>query len=136
MAVRKPQAAPDLKTLLEASSRQLNSAMTAQEQAAVRILGLVELLMERYGDHRDTMLKLQGIMEACSFHDVAGQRMRRVDKLLRSLAASPDARAELRGPSMTPAAEEMQEAAKKGGLSQEQIDALLSGADASKIMKT
>lgn len=111
---------------LTAATRQLAAAVSEQERAVTRILGLVELLMERAPDEI-TRLRLEGIFEACGFQDITGQRIVRVQRLLKHLAnhlhspvpAPPrgsmaDQAAPADGPSLN-------------GLNQEDVDRLLRG---------
>lgn len=70
---------------LIAAARQLATAVAEQEHAVTRILGLVELLIEHAPDAA-TRLRLEGIFEACGFQDLTGQRLVRVQRLLKHLA--------------------------------------------------
>lgn len=81
-----------------------------------RILGLVELLLGSAPD-RVTHARLEGILEACAFQDLAGQRLTKVGRLLRYLREknSPV------GADLPPSA------AASDGLTQQQVDLLLRG---------
>ncbi|SIT19679.1 hypothetical protein SAMN05421779_11310 [Insolitispirillum peregrinum] len=81
-----------------------------------RILGLVELLLASAPD-RVTHARLEGILEACAFQDLAGQRLTKVGRLLRYLRekASPGDELSAHVPPTS------------DGLTQEQVDLLLRG---------
>lgn len=100
---------------LSRAEEQLETAIKEQETAVHRILGLAERLYETAPD-KDTMLKIEAIMEVCAFQDLTGQRIRKVGRLIkflrdRKLIEFGDLPQETR--------------AEKPGLTQEQIDALL-----------
>lgn len=116
-----PSSPPSLASALEAAARQLETAVQEQEQAVIRILGLAE----RMADSRDRVTQLQadGVMEACSFQDLTGQRIRKVIRLLRVLSGVGEGAALA---AATPPPPE------KSGLSQEDVDRLLAGKPPSK----
>lgn len=107
---------------LVAAVRNLEAAVQEQERAVNRILGLVELLMERRPD-QSTLLRLEGIMEACAFQDLTGQRIRKVNRFLRHLAVHKDLLPS--GLDQRVASEDQQALDKPKGLSQEDVDRLL-----------
>lgn len=119
-----PAQAPEDKVdaALVAAIRNLEAAVQEQERAVNRILGLVELLMERHPD-QSTLLRLEGIMEACSFQDLTGQRIRKVNRFLRHMAAHKGLVPA--GIDRGAAAEDEQALNKSKGLSQEEVDRLL-----------
>ncbi len=99
--------------------QQLESAIREQETAANRILGLCEILYDTVQDSV-SRLKIEAIMEACAFHDLTAQRIHKVSRLIRylrdgQLVSDDDL------PPPAPAPEEQE------GLSQEQVDKLLTG---------
>lgn len=107
---------------LVAAIRNLEAAVQEQERAVNRILGLAELLMERQPDQAE-LLRLEGIMEACAFQDLTGQRIRKVNRFLRHMAANRN---------LLPgdmdrglAAQDEQAMNKPRGLTQEEVDRLL-----------
>ncbi|SDH08724.1 hypothetical protein [Roseospirillum parvum] len=104
---------------LTAAIRQLEQAVAEQERAANRILGLAELLVERQPGEAER-LRVEGIMEACGFQDITGQRLRKVGNLLKHLAREldvtiPPPPADADGASGKP----------RPGLSQQEVDRLL-----------
>lgn len=119
-----PAAAPDDKVdaALVAAIRNLEAAVQEQERAVNRILGLVELLMERRPE-QSTLLRLEGIMEACAFQDLTGQRIRKVNRFLRHMAAHKGLVPA--GIDRAAAAEDEQALNKPKGLTQEEVDRLL-----------
>jgi chemotaxis regulatin CheY-phosphate phosphatase CheZ len=97
---------------------ELDAAVHEQELAATRILGLAELLLERTADTK-IRLQIEAIMEACAFQDLTGQRLRKVQRLIRylrdhKLVKAGDLPKEETGP-------------RADGLNQAQVDALLAG---------
>lgn len=107
---------------LAAAIRNLEAAVQEQERAVNRILGLAELLMERHPDQA-TLLRLEGIMEACAFQDLTGQRIRKVNRFLRHMAAHKGLLpADI---DRAAAAADEQDMNKPKGLSQEEVDRLL-----------
>lgn len=105
---------------LSRAVQQLENAVKEQETAVNPILGLAE----RVYDHAPSQgfrLVADAIMEACAFQDVTGQRIRKVARLIRYL----------RDQKLVSAGDLPQEASagaqSQGGLTQEQIDRLLSG---------
>lgn len=107
---------------LVAAIRNLEAAVQEQERAVNRILGLAELLMERHPDAA-TLLRLEGIMEACAFQDLTGQRIRKVNRFLRHLAAHKGLVPP--GVDRSAAAQDEQDLNKPKGLTQEEVDRLL-----------
>jgi chemotaxis regulatin CheY-phosphate phosphatase CheZ len=106
---------------LVAAVRNLEAAVGEQERAVNRILGLAELLMERHAD-RATLLRLEGIMEACAFQDLTGQRIRKVSRFLRLLADNKGLSDALVPPHDDTSGPDTD---KSKGLSQEEVDRLL-----------
>ncbi|MFA7429490.1 MAG: hypothetical protein WCZ23_04985 [Rhodospirillaceae bacterium] len=116
-----PSAVGDLRAdvALDAAARQLDLAVREQEHAVTRILGLIEVLQAHATD-RATRARLDGILEACAFQDLTGQRVTKVSRLLRHLGRS------LGETAVTPP--HGGESAPTGnGLTQEQVDRLLRG---------
>ncbi len=74
---------PRVVAALIAAVKQIEAAIADTEKGVNRILGLVALLMERAD--KDGYLKLEGIMEACSFQDLSGQKLRKIERLLEHL---------------------------------------------------
>lgn len=107
---------------LVAAIRQLEQAVAEQERAANRILGLAELLVDRQPEETDR-LRVEGIMEACGFQDLSGQRLRKVKNLLRHLAHELDVTIAPPPPDTpsTPGGKS------RSGLSQDEVDRLLRG---------
>lgn len=107
---------------LAAAVRQLEAALKEQEQAVSRIIGLVELLLAKAPD-RVTRARLDGILEACAFQDVTGQRITKVMRFLRYLSK------EVHVAVPTPSRDEATPPQDKptSGLSQDQVDRLLKG---------
>ncbi len=108
---------------LQAAIRQIDAAVHEQEQAAERILGLAERLLANASD-RSTQLRAEAVMEACSFQDLTGQRLRKVRRLLRHLEKHgvEGVSAKAYGLDANTGAGESQAGR---GLTQEQVDALL-----------
>jgi hypothetical protein len=113
------QDANQVRSAIVAAVRHLETAVREQEQAVTRILGLAE----RLADNSDRHIALQGeaLFEACAFQDTTGQRIRKVEKLLRHLANMGDL------PTISVAEREAVAPTAKAGLSQADIDRLLSG---------
>ncbi len=104
---------------LSRAVHQLETAVLEQEIAANRILALAERLYDKAPD-KGTMLQVEGIMEACAFQDLTGQRIRKVTRLIRYLQENK----------LISAADLPPEAPRQsdsGSLSQDQVDRLLSG---------
>lgn len=119
-----PKTAADVRldAAMGAAVRHLDAAVKEQEQAVGRILGLVELLLESAPD-RGTRARLEGILEACSFQDITGQRITKVNRFLRHLAKTLDL--SISAPPQDSAQPEAN--AVPSGLTQEQVDRLLRG---------
>ncbi len=120
---------PRVVAALGAAVKQIEGAIADTERGVDRILGLVELLMERAD--KDAYLKLEGIMEACSFQDLAGQKLRKIERLLehlqtKTLITVPGGLDVARAQA-TAAERDVHPAASSPGLSQEQVDRLLKG---------
>lgn len=120
---------PRVVAALVAAVKQIESAIADTERGVDRILGLVELLMERAD--KDGMLKLEGIMEACAFQDLTGQKLRKIERLLEHLQTKavikvPGA-VDLAKAQATRAEKDVQAAPASKGLSQEEVDRLLKG---------
>lgn len=122
MSPRRTPQADKVDAALMAAIRNLESAVLEQEQAVNRILGLVELLMERTSD-QSTLLRLEGIMEACAFQDLTGQRIRKVNRFLRHLANNKELVAGALTSSQAGA--DARDMDKSRGLTQEEVDRLL-----------
>ena len=104
---------------LSRAVHQLESAVREQETAANRLLSLAERLYDKAPD-KATKLQVEGIMEACAFQDLTGQRIRKVTRLIRYLQENKlFSTADL--PRDAPRQTD------RGGLSQEQVDRLLNG---------
>ncbi|MFN3075686.1 MAG: hypothetical protein ABT940_02170 [Alphaproteobacteria bacterium] len=108
---------PRVHAALKAAVKQLEAAVKEQERAVERILGLVEPLVAR-APAGPIALKLEGIIEACSFQDLTGQRIRKVSRLIKHLAE--------KGQITAPMIEEPVTTT-KAGLTQEEVDRLLRG---------
>ena len=104
---------------LSRAVQQLETAVQEQETAVNRILGLAERLYEVI-PARDSLLKIEAIMEVCAFQDLTGQRIRKVSRLIKYLRDNRMITSDQLP--QEPAAQ-----AEPDGLSQEQIDALLAG---------
>lgn len=122
MSPRRTPPAEKVDAALVAAIRNLEAAVTEQERAVNRILGLAELLMERNPD-QSTLLRLEGIMEACAFQDLTGQRIRKVNRFLRHLADNKGLVADALTSGQAGA--DAQDMDKPKGLSQEEVDRLL-----------
>lgn len=110
---------------LEAAVRQIDAAVTEQELAVTRILGLAELLLEHAPDPV-ARARLEGILEACGFQDLSGQRLQRVSRLLQHVARH--APVSIPTPQQGSGAGVPQgDQPKSPGLTQEQVDRLLRG---------
>jgi len=104
---------------LSRAVHQLETAVREQECAADRILALAERIYDRAPD-KATRLQVEAIMEACAFQDLTGQRIRKVTRLIRYLRENK----------LISTADLPQDAPRqpdRAGLSQEQVDRLLSG---------
>ncbi len=104
---------------LSRAVHQLETAVREQETAADRILALAERLQDRVPD-KGTLLHVEAIVEACAFQHLTGQRIRKVARLIRYLQEN----------NMISTADLPQDAPResdRGGLTQEQVDQLLSG---------
>lgn len=112
---------PKIHAALTAAVKQLEAVVTEQERAVDRILGIVEPLMERT-THKGILLKFEAIIEACSFQDLTGQRVRKVGRLLKFLADKGD----LSASGAPPPQDDLPGPTQKG-LSQEDVDRLLRG---------
>ena len=98
---------------LSRAVQQLDTAVQEQETAADRILALAEHL------NKSTLLQVKAIIEACAFQDLTGQRIRKVARLIRYLQEN----------NLISSADLPQDAPQEsdgGGLTQEQVDQLLS----------
>lgn len=124
MANRPPPTTIGADVALTAAARQLDAAIAEQERAVTRILGLVELLIDHAPDPVSRQ-RLEGILEACGFQDVTGQRIQRVGRLLRHIARH--APVPIPPPPVGNGAGATQDVAKGQGLTQEQVDKLLKG---------
>jgi chemotaxis regulatin CheY-phosphate phosphatase CheZ len=69
---------------LSQAYKQLKIAMREQETAANRILGLAERVQANAKDQA-TALQADGIIEACAFEDITGQRLKKVARLVKHL---------------------------------------------------
>ncbi len=104
---------------LSRAVHQLETAVREQETAADRILALAERLYDKALDTA-ARLQVEAIMEACAFQDLTGQRIRKVTRLIRYLQENTlISTAAL--PHDTP------RQADRPGLSQDEVDQLLSG---------
>jgi hypothetical protein len=115
---------PKVDAALGAAVRHLDAAAREQEQAVNRILGLVELLLDSAHD-KGTRVRLEGILEACGFQDLCGQRLSKVNRFLRYLASNLDI--PLGATTPTSAQNDTLSGPTPSGLSQEQVDRLLRG---------
>lgn len=114
---------------LAAAVRHLETAVSEQERAVTRILGLVELLLEK-ADDRVTRARLEGILESCGFQDLTGQRITKVTRFLRYLAT--ELHVEVPAPRSDQASDPTETDPqatdpRPQGLSQEEVDRLLRG---------
>ncbi|MGB0684448.1 MAG: hypothetical protein ACPGOV_17225 [Magnetovibrionaceae bacterium] len=127
---RAPVASDDTRVnaALNRAVSELEAAVQETEKAAERILGIAELMIA----HVDapSQQRLIAIMEACSFQDLTGQRIRKVGRLIKYLrdtrqvsaaeiAGAAKAAAPPPPPQPTPPQPE--------GLTQEEVDRLLNG---------
>ncbi len=104
---------------LSRAVHQLETAVREQETAAIRILSLAERIYDKAPD-KATKLQVEGIMEACAFQDLTGQRIRKVTRLIRYLQENK----------LVSTADLPRDAPQQPdgvGLTQEQVDQLLSG---------
>ncbi len=104
---------------LSRAVHQLETAVREQETAADRILALAERIYDKAPD-KATRLQVEAIMEACAFQDLTGQRIRKVTRLIRYLQENK----------LISNADLPQDAPRqldRAGLTQEQVDQLLSG---------
>lgn len=114
---------------LVAAVRHLETAVAEQERAVTRILGLVELLLDKAEDRVDRA-RLEGILESCGFQDLTGQRITKVARFLRYLATElqVDVPAPRRDQASDPTETDPQASGPQtSGLSQEDVDRLLRG---------
>ncbi|SBW11221.1 conserved hypothetical protein [uncultured Alphaproteobacteria bacterium] len=120
---------PRVVAALGAAVRQIEAAIADTERGVDRILGLVELLMERAD--KDSFIKLEGIMEACSFQDLAGQKLRKIERLLEHLQTKTvitvPGGIDVERAQATAAERDVAHAPTSKGLSQEDVDRLLKG---------
>lgn len=120
---------PRVVAALTAAVKQIETAIADTERGVDRILGLVELLMERAD--KDSFLKLEGILEACSFQDLSGQKLRKVERLLEHLRTKTvitvPAGIDVDKAQATAAERDVTHAPSSQGLSQEDVDRLLKG---------
>jgi chemotaxis regulatin CheY-phosphate phosphatase CheZ len=101
----------------------LDSAVADQEVAANRILDLAERLRRSAPDRRAAD-KIDAIIQACTFQDITGQRIRKVERLIKYLRDTKAIDAvDLPGPAVAAPEPEPESA----GLSQADVDRLLSG---------
>ncbi len=104
---------------LSRAVQQLETAVREQETAAGRILDLAERIYDMAPD-KAAKLQAEAIMEACAFQDLTGQRIRKVTRLIRYLQQNK----------LISTADLPQDAPRqpdRAGLTQEQVDQLLSG---------
>ncbi len=104
---------------LSRAVHQLETAVREQESAVDRILALAERIYDKAPD-KATKLQVEGIMEACAFQDLTGQRIRKVTRLIRYLQENK----------LVSTADLPRDAPQQPdgvGLTQEQVDQLLSG---------
>ena len=103
---------------LSRAVHQLETAVREQETAADRILSLAERVYDKAPD-KATKVQVEGIIEACAFQDLTGQRIRKVVRLIRYLQENI----------LFSTADLPRDAPREAdrGLSQEQVDQLLSG---------
>ena len=104
---------------LSRAVHQLETAVREQETAADRILALAERIYDKAPD-KAARLQVEAIMEACAFQDLTGQRIRKVTRLIRYLQEN-----ELISTADLPPDAPRQ--ADRAGLSQDQVDRLMSG---------
>lgn len=120
---------PRVLAALGAAVKQIEGAIADTERGVDRILGLVELLMERAD--KDSFIKLEGIMEACAFQDLTGQKLRKVERLLDHLQSKTvitvPGGVDVAKAQATAAERDVAPAAASPGLSQEEVDRLLKG---------
>ena len=121
---------PRVIAALIAAVKQIEAAIAETEKGVNRILGLVELLMERAD--KDGYLKLEGIMEACSFQDLSEQKLRKIELLLEHLQTKAIIKVpgtvDLAKAQATRAERDVQvDLTSQEGLSQEEVDRLLKG---------
>ncbi len=120
---------PRVVAALGAAVKQIESAIADTERGVDRILGLVELLMERAD--KDSLLKLEGVMEACAFQDLTGQKLRKVERLLDHLKTKTvitvPGGVDMAKAQATAAERDVAHAPASKGLSQEDVDRLLKG---------
>ncbi len=104
---------------LSRAVQQLETAVREQETAVNRILDLAERIYDKAPD-KAAKLQAEAIMEACSFQDLTGQRIRKVTRLIRYLQEN-----KLVSTAFLPqdAPRQMDQV----GLTQEQVDQLLRG---------
>jgi len=125
-SVRNDPAAID--TALRVAVEQIDAAVSEQERAAARIMGLAELLLDRAEDPA-TRLRIEAVMECCAVYDITDQRLRRVRALLSNLTALPPGtlRVDSAAGEMSAAVGRAGEPLGAGGpgLTQEQVDRLL-----------
>ncbi|MEO5374928.1 MAG: hypothetical protein H7840_11705 [Alphaproteobacteria bacterium] len=112
---------PRIHAALAAAVKQLEAVVKEQERAVDRIIGLVEPLMSAT-KHKPVLLRLEAIIEACSFQDLTGQRVRKVARLLKYLADKGD----LSAAGAPPPQDDLPGPTQKG-LTQEDVDRLLRG---------
>jgi hypothetical protein len=109
---------------LTKAMEQIDSSIKEQEKAANRILGMAELVYKKTPS-QSVRLQIDAIMEACSFHDLSSQQLKkalRIISYLRDQGMMKDG--DLPESIAPPSSEESQ------GLSQDQINKLLQGGDA------
>ncbi len=104
---------------LSRAVHQLETAVREQETAADRILALAERIYDKAPD-KATRLQVEAIMEACAFQDLTGQRIRKVTRLIRYLQ-------ENKLVSTADLPRDAPQQPDRVGLTQEQVDRLLSG---------
>ena len=117
---------PRVTAAITAGIRQLNTAVSEQEQAAHRVLGLIELLMDEQAATmtEETRLRLEAIVEAMAFQDLTGQRIRKVQRLLKHLGKELGASNGQLDAAMN-SGETADEAQQHKGLTQADVDRLL-----------
>lgn len=106
---------------LSRAVQQLESAVQEQEAAVIRILGLAERIHAN-APGRPLKIVSEAIMEACTFQDVTGQRIRKVARLVKYLRDQ-----NLISAASLPQDNGESEKPQRQGLTQEQIDKLLAG---------
>ena len=104
---------------LSRAVHQLETAVHEQETAADRILALAERIYDKAPD-KATRLQVEAIMEACAFQDLTGQRIRKVTRLIRYLQDNKLV-------STADLPRDAPQQPDRVGLTQEQVDRLLSG---------